>query len=152
MYKKILLPIDGSKNSEKAIKHAISIADNEAEIFILFATDSKSLTSIPEEAFDKEDFEEYEEHGKIATEHVDKLIHEINDELNTGKTIKTEPIIVEGNPTKIIVKAIEKKEADVVLIASSGKNPIDKFLIGSITEKIIQDATVPVIVIPAKAE
>ena len=67
-------------------------------------------------------------------------------------TIKTEKLIVEGNPANIIIKAIEKKDIDVVVIANSGKNFVDRFLIGSVTERIIRCSTVPIVVIPTKSE
>lgn len=48
-------------------------------------------------------------------------INGIIKETSPDKTIKTEKLIVEGNPANIIIKAIEKKDIDVVVIANSGK-------------------------------
>ena len=147
MYNKILLPVDGSKNSEKAIKHATTLAiDEEAEIVILYVVDHRSLTSLPENALEDKEL------GEVVTQRVVDQINGIIKETSPDKTIKTEKLIVEGNPANIIIKAIEKKDIDVVVIANSGKNFVDRFLIGSVTERIIRCSTVPIVVIPTKSE
>lgn len=151
MYKKILLPIDGSRNSERAIKHATRLAiDEDAEIIILYVLDHKRLTSLPEDALEDKELADYEKHGEVVTQRVAETINEMAKESN--KTIKTEKLVVEGNPAIIITKATQKKDIDIIVIANSGKSFIDRFLIGSITERIIRDSTVPVVVIPTGVE
>ena len=153
MYNKILLPVDGSKNSEKAIKHATTLAiDEEAEIVILYVVDHRSLTSLPENALEDKELADYEKQGEVVTQRVVDQINGIIKETSPDKTIKTEKLIVEGKPANIIIKAIEKKDIDVVVIANSGKNFVDRFLIGSVTERIIRCSTVPIVVIPTKSE
>ena len=150
MYNKILLPVDGSKNSEKAIKHATTLAiDEEAEIVILYVVDHRSLTSLPENALEDKELADYEKQGEVVTQRVVDQINGIIKETSPDKTIKTEKLIVEGNPANIIIKAIEKKD---IVIANSGKNFVDRFLIGSVTERIIRCSTVPIVVIPTKSE
>ena len=153
MYNKILLPVDGSKNSEKAIKHETTLAiDEEAEIVILYVVYHRSLTSLPENALEDKELADYEKQGEVVTQRVVDQINGIIKETSPDKTIKTEKLIVEGNPANIIIKAIEKKDIDVVVIANSGKNFVDRFLIGSVTERIIRCSTVPIVVIPTKSE
>ncbi|OED29825.1 universal stress protein [Methanosphaera sp. WGK6] len=147
MYKRILLPTDGSKNSEKAIKHACNMATHEhAEIVVINVIDSKHLTSLPEDALDDDTEFVFEEHGDVVTKHVEELIKE------TDENIKVSSITAEGDPATAIIKAAEKENMDVIVIASSGKHILDRFLLGSVTSKTIKYSTIPVLVIPTNSE
>ena len=149
MYNKILLPSDGSKNSEHAIKHALQIASDEgAEITVLHVVDSKHLSSLSDEALDKDDLI-FDEHGDEVLDHVLGLIDELRDELGIASEVKVSTLTVEGNPADVIVRVCEKKGMDMVIMANSGKHKLDRFLLGSVTEKTIREAPVPVLVIPA---
>ena len=90
MYNKILLPVDGSKNSEKAIKHATTLAiDEEAEIVILYVVDHRSLTSLPENALEDKELADYEKQGEVVTQRVVDQINGIIKETSPDKTRKS---------------------------------------------------------------
>ena len=75
MYKKILLPTDGSKNSEKAIEHALRIAELEdSEIIILNVVDSVYLTGLPEEDLITKSELILEEESQKIINHVNPLL------------------------------------------------------------------------------
>lgn len=149
MYKKILLTSDGSKNSEHAIKHAIQIASDEnAEIIVLHVVDSKHLSSIPENALDEEKVK-FQDHKDKVLDHVADKIDELKDKLGIKENLKVTKLSVEGNPAEIIIKVCKKEDIDMIIMANSGKHKLDRFLLGSVTEKTIREAPVPVLVIPA---
>lgn len=149
MYEKILLPTDGSKNSERAIKHALSIAKNEqSEIVILNVVDSVYLTGLPEEELIAQTEIILEEESEKILENVKKIIEE-SPEMEHDESIKITPkTISEGNAADIILKVSEEENIDIVIIASSGKHMLDRFLLGSVTEKVVRHSKIPVMVIP----
>lgn len=149
MYDKILLPTDGSKNSEKAIKHAINIAKHDnSEIVILNVVDSAYLTGLPEEdIITKSEIILQEESQKVLN-HVEEIIK--NMDVEGIDDIKLTPMTVEGNAADIILKVSEKENIDIIVIASSGKHMLDRFLLGSVTEKTVRHSKVPILVIPNK--
>ena len=148
MYNKILLPTDGSKNSERAIQHAITIALNEnSEIVILNVVDSAYLTGLPEEdIITKSEMILQEESQKVLS-HVEEIIK--NMDIEGVENIKLTPMTVEGNAADIILKVSEKENIDLIVIASSGKHMLDRFLLGSVTEKTVRHTKVPILVIPS---
>lgn len=149
MYNKILLPTDGSKNSERAIKHALAIAKTEqSEIIILNVVDSVHLTGLPEEdLITKTEMILEEESAKIL-ENIKNTI-ETSPELEYDESIKITPkTISEGNAADIILKVSENEDVDLIVIASSGKHMLDRFLLGSVTEKVVRHSKIPVMVIP----
>lgn len=152
MYKKILLPTDGSKNSEKAISHALTIAEYEdAEIIILNVVDSVYLTGLPEEDLITKSEMILEEESKKVTSRVEEIIQELEEEKGSeAKEIKLSARTVEGNAADVILKLSEKEDIDLIVIASSGKHMLDRFLLGSVTEKTVRHTKVPILVIPNK--
>ena len=150
MYKKILLPTDGSKNSEKAIEHALRIAELEdSEIIILNVVDSVYLTGLPEEDLITKS-ELILESQKIIN-HVKSIIENMEEEKGFKiDHVKLTPRTEEGNAADVILKLSEKEDVDLIVIASSGKHMLDRFLLGSVTEKTVRHSTVPILVIPNK--
>ncbi len=150
MYNKILLPTDGSKNSERAIAHALTIAEFEdAEIVILNVVDSVYLTGLPEEDLITKSEMILEEESKKVTSRVESIIKEIEQEKGSeGKDIKISTKTIEGNAADVILKTSESEDIDLIVIASSGKHMLDRFLLGSVTEKTVRHTKVPILVIP----
>jgi nucleotide-binding universal stress UspA family protein len=154
MYDKILLPTDGSKNSERAIAHALTIAEFEdAEIVILNVVDSVYLTGLPEEDLITKSEMILEEESKKVTSRVESIIKEIEEEKGSeGKDIKMTTKTIEGNAADVILKVSENEDIDLIVIASSGKHMLDRFLLGSVTEKTVRHTKVPILVIPNDEE
>lgn len=147
MYKRILLTSDGSKNAEAAIKHALQIAsDEKAELVILHVVDRKHLTNIQKEDYGKyKTVEEYSK--KVLDEFEEKVLKTAEDQGQSEVIIRK--LALGGKPCDIILEVCEKEDIDMVVISNSGKSKVDRFLLGSVTEKIIREAPVPVFVIPA---
>lgn len=140
MYDKILLPTDGSANSEKAIIHAVNMANDEnSEILVLNVVDSVYLSGLPEEELITDTEIVLERESKRVTHRVEKIIEKYEEELDIepGK-IKIETLTMEGNAADVILKISEEKDVDLVVMASSGKHMIDRFLLGSVTEKTVR--------------
>ena len=150
MYNKILLPTDGSKNSERAIAHALTIAEFEdAEIVVLNVVDSVYLTGLPEEDLITKSEMILEEESKKVTSRVEDIIKKIEEEKGSeSKQIKVTTKTIEGNAADVILKVSESDDIDLIVIASSGKHMLDRFLLGSVTEKTVRHTKVPILVIP----
>ena len=152
MYDKILLPTDGSKNSEKAIAHALTIAEFEdAEIIVLNVVDSVYLTGLPEEDLITKSEMIMEEESRRVLERVESIIEDLEKEKgSSAKNVKITSKTIEGNAADVILKVSESEDVDMIVIASSGKHMLDRFLLGSVTEKTVRHSTIPILVIPNK--
>ena len=108
LYKKILLPTDGSKYSDISEKHALSIAaTNNSEIIALSVIENSFSIGLP-----------------------DTKVERLRDEC--GVDVKITTMVKEGSPARVILETIEEEDIDLVVIGSSGKTGIDKFLMGSV--------------------
>jgi nucleotide-binding universal stress UspA family protein len=145
-FRRILLPVDGSENSEQTIDYALRIAEKEkAELIILHVSDSKRFTSLPDQSFENDEQVDAETEGNKIVNRVRSLIEEKE---AYSEDIRISTITVDGHPSETILKVATIKEADMIVIATSGKHMINRFLLGSVTEKIIRQSKIPVLVVP----
>ncbi|OPX59587.1 MAG: Universal stress protein [Methanobacterium sp. PtaB.Bin024] len=145
MYHKILLPTDGSKFAEKAAQHAIWIASkSNAEIIVLNVIETSSLVGLPAEDLIVKIKEMLKEEGRRSLEKISEMVTESEKESKIEDikiTLKSE----EGSPADSILKTIEKENIDLVVMGTSGKHGLDRFLLGSVTEKVVRSAKCPVL-------
>ncbi|MEN4006268.1 MAG: universal stress protein [Methanobacterium sp.] len=148
MYKKILLPTDGSEHANKALKHAIWIAGlSGAELIALNVIEISSLVGLPAEDLIIRIKELLKEEGRRSLEKVSKLVEESRTENERREEIKLTMVTEEGSPADIIVKKIKEEDIDLVVMGTSGKHGLDRFLLGSVTENVVRSATCPVLVV-----
>jgi len=148
MYNKILLPTDGSEYANKAAKHAIWIAGLcGAELIALNVIEASSLVGLPAEDLIVRIKEMLKEEGRKSLEEISKLVEESKAEDECLKEIKLSMVTEEGSPSDIIVKKIKKEDIDLVVIGTSGKHGLDRFLLGSVTENVVRSASCPVLVV-----
>ena len=149
MYQKILLPTDGSKYAEKAAKHAIWIAGHSgAELIALNVVDTSSLVGLPAEDLTVRVSEILKEEGQKSLDGISKLIDELKEEQGYEKEVKLTKRSEEGSPADVILKIVEQEgDIDLIVMGTSGKHGLDRFLLGSVTEKVVRSAKVPVLAV-----
>lgn len=139
MYKKILIPTDGSKFTEKAMKHGLFIASkSNAEIIALEVIDTNHYMGLPIE-------ESIYQLTDALKEEAKKNLEKIKE--NSDKKVKISTKIMEGSPANEILKAIEEENVDLVIMGSSGKTGFDKFLLGSVADKVVKNSKRPVLIV-----
>ncbi len=147
MYQKILLPTDGSKFAEKAADHAIWIASKSgAEIIVLNVIETSSLVGLPAEDLIVRIKEMLKEEGRRSLERISEMVTEEEKELKI-EDIKVNLKTEEGSPADAILKTVEKEGIDLVVMGTSGKHGLDRFLLGSVTEKVVRSAKCPVLAV-----
>ena len=154
MYKKILLPTDGSENSKKANKHALWIADkSDADIVVLYVIEPHfpSLeTSLPLSTLPTPDEYFYNEIRTEGKQILDDFKQELEDSQCKGicKNVGLETQIKEGKPSKEILKVVEEENIDLVIMGGSGRHGLDRFVLGSVTERVVREAKTLVLIVP----
>ncbi len=141
MYQKILLPTDGSEAAEVAAKEGIKLAKIlNSKLHVLYVIDVSAFAGIPTEAVWENMRSLLEEEGKKALERV-KALAEAEGFHNV------ECLIKEGVPAKEIISTAKEIEADLIVMGTSGKSGLDRFLIGSVTERVVRTSKIPVLII-----
>ncbi len=146
MYKKILVPLDGSELAEKVLPHAAALAKGTgAEVtlatvvqFTLGSVGAK-LEAIPEAATERK--------AALKAEAVIYLEKVQRDLKNQG--VPAYVVVLEGDIAHEIIMVAEREGFDLITMATHGRSGIDRFVMGSIAEKVIRSTVKPVLLIRA---
>ena len=145
-FKNILVPVDGSKLSKKALMKALSLADNfEANVTIMHVYEpmNVNLMGVTGEG---EFLAEYRKPDPPLNI-VEPLIEEYR-EIASGRDKEINTIIVGGNPTEEIIK--ESRKFDLIILGTLGRSGLRHLLIGGVAEKVVRHAYCPVLIIREK--
>jgi nucleotide-binding universal stress UspA family protein len=148
VYNKILLPTDGSKYAENAAKHAIWIASkSDAAIIALNVVDTSSLVGLPAEDLTVRVTEILKEEAHKSLENIQEMIEDFKKEKGIEKDIELIKQSKEGSPADVILKTVDEEDVDLIVMGTSGKHGLDRFLLGSVTEKVVRSAKCPVLAV-----
>lgn len=143
LYNKILIATDGSEYTKNAVDYGIELAKNtEAKLHAIYVVDTAAFASIPMDAAWESMYELLRQEGDEATKYVaDKAQAEgLDVERNT----------VEGHPADEIIKYAEKNSISLIIMGTLGKSGLDRFLLGSVAEKVVRTSKIPVLVVRGK--
>ncbi|WP_135536068.1 universal stress protein [Halostella pelagica] len=137
MYERILLPTDGSEGSQRAIDHAVAIADETgATIHAVNVVDTSEYQTL-----DGPIMESIEARGHKALEAVE--------EVGSRATVAVETTIRHGIPHTEILAAASDLDVDVIVMGTNGRTGLDRVLLGSVAERVVREAIVPVTTVRA---
>jgi nucleotide-binding universal stress UspA family protein len=140
MYRKILLPTDGSDNAKKAVKHGLELASAiNAKVVALYVIDTSTFVNLPETFMWENVIGLLEEEGNKALKFVEKEA--------LKRKVQAKTLIREGSPAKEIEKTSLDEKADLIIMGTAGKTGLDKFFLGSISEKVLRSAPCAVMVV-----
>ncbi len=154
MYKKILLPTDGSENSKRANEHVLWIADKSgADIVIIFVVEPhfpSLATTLPLSTLPTPDDSYYQEIRTEGKQIIEDFTRSFEDEQCKGKclNVNLKNIIKEGRPHIQILNTINEENIDLIVMGASGRHGFDRFVLGSVTERVVREAKKPVLVVP----
>lgn len=146
MFKKILVPTDGSEAAERAGEDAISIAGAGADILVLYVIDTSYLNALPQKDLREKLDKELRKEGEQALEKFEKRLEETQCEGHC-KNVNFIPLIKEGKPADTILKIIDEENIDLVTMGKSGKHGLERLILGNTTERVVSGTKVPVHVI-----
>ena len=146
-FKKILFPVDLSESSEKILPYVQIVAKKfEAKIHILFAARVFQYLSsiyVPHPSINKFEREIFEGAEKKLYEFIDKYFKEYPG---------TKPVVVPGDASEEIINYVESQGIDLIIMGTHGRKGLDKAIFGSVAERVVKGALVPVMVVnPYKA-
>ncbi len=144
---RILVPTDGSKQAEAAGEYAIANSDViGADIIVLYVIDIDYLNAIHQYDLRQSLQDQLWNEGEDT---INAFKKKIEDQQCQGhcKHVNIIPILKEGKPADVILKTAEEEGVDQIIMGKSGKHGIEKFIIGSTTDRVVRKAKVPVNVI-----
>ncbi|WP_158059472.1 universal stress protein [Halorussus halophilus] len=140
MYDRILLPTDGSEQAEAATEQAFELARNfDAELHVLFVVDSSAFASEVDATLVTDELEAY------GTRTLETVVKRAED----AGVSEIESAIYFGTTHEEILAYAEKVDADLVVMGTHGRRGLDRYLLGSVTERLVRMSEVPVLTVRA---
>jgi nucleotide-binding universal stress UspA family protein len=142
MYEDILLPTDGGAGMDAVIDHATGLAaEHDATVHGLYVADTASLRDVPMEASMEGVSQALTQEGQTALEQIERRADEA--------TIETD--LVEGSPARQITSYAEEHPCDLIVMGTHGRSGMDRILLGSVAERVVRSAPVPVMTVRVDA-
>jgi nucleotide-binding universal stress UspA family protein len=138
MYDRILVPTDGSSGADRAVEHAIDLAKTYgAQLHALYVVNVASLSA---EVNSPEVIENFEQRGgevtyEVAEQATDAGVEDVREE------------VVHGVPHEVILEYAEDEGMDLIVMGTHGHTGLDRYLLGSVTEKVVRTSDVPVLTV-----
>jgi nucleotide-binding universal stress UspA family protein len=137
MFDRILFPTDGGAGAEQALEYALGLADrHDATLVVLFVADTRRDSAT-----------------LVETGVVDALVA-VGEEAVAGvadraaeRGVAVETVVEQGTPWRTVVDCADREGADLIVMATHGRRGLNRYLLGSVTEKMVRTATVPVMTV-----
>ncbi len=136
MFETIVVATDGSESVSRAVAVALDLAERfDASVHALSVVDAGEVDSSPE---------------TVRTELRDALTEQASEALESVKTDTDQPVttaVREGRPAAEISSYAREIDADMVATGTRGRHGENRFLIGSVAERVVRTCPVPVLTV-----
>ncbi|MBV6415666.1 MAG: Universal stress protein A [Steroidobacteraceae bacterium] len=154
MYRKILVPVDGSPTSGAGLREALRLASEaRAQLRIVHAVDESVFSSgyLVPEAMDPRTYESLRDmihaEGARILEAAEAVVRPSGVEYST-QLIET----VGGRAAQHILDAARQWQADLIVMGTHGRRGISRLVLGSDAELVLRSSSVPVLFVRSPAE
>ena len=140
MYKRILLPLDGSPLAEQALPHAIALAEHYHSELILMRVliPLPSPPTTTEAALQRAT----EEMAILAREYLDRVAADVQEH-----GIPVQMVTIGGRPHYQIIQYAETNQVDLIVMCTRGQSGLSRWLLGSVSDRVVRGANVPVLMV-----
>ncbi|WP_380675937.1 universal stress protein [Salinigranum sp. GCM10025319] len=137
MYDTVLFPTNGSDGAEVALAHALELARQyDAEIHVLFVVNTAYAGSGAVEATTVESLRGAGD--RVVAETVERI---------TDDGVAAVGEVRDGDPYREILDYADESDCDVIVMGTHGRRGLDRYLLGSVTEKVVRASDVPVLTV-----
>ncbi len=142
--KDILVPVDFSPNSLRALDFAISLIDPQGELYLLHVIDADFVARVSEEGLG-----DAEATTARLREQAERRLQEILDE-RADAPVQMNSMVVVGKPFAEILRVAADLDFQMIVLGIRGRRQrdIEELLFGSTAEKVLRGARIPVICVP----
>jgi nucleotide-binding universal stress UspA family protein len=153
MYSQILVPLDGSENSERALPHAQELARISGATLHLIqvVSHSEELDMARGGGYS---FLAAEYSQDLAQEYIAARLNRAGEYLKEAamrldaRGIKAETAVKEGAAAENIIQYAQENGIDLIIMGTRGQGGIQRFLLGSTTDRVLRTGHLPVLVVP----
>lgn len=134
----ILVPVDGSECADLAVDYAADIARRyDATVYVATVIDVRLVSTAPH----------YDTLRSEATALVDSVANRLE-----ARGVATTTVVRTSRPYQGVLMVAEEYDADLVVMGTHGRSGVDRYLLGSVTERVVRRSDVPVLTVRNRDE
>jgi nucleotide-binding universal stress UspA family protein len=138
MYDVIIVPTDGSEAAEDAVDHGVcQAAAHDARLVFLAVVEMSGTAET-----DARDGGALNDQRGNRRDEVESLVAQAK-----AADVDADGVVETGVPSRVILEQATTRDADLVVMATSARSGVGRFLYGSVTEQVIRDGDTPVLAI-----
>ena len=146
-FRRILVPVDESRPSQNSLAVAAGLArETGAEVI---------LTHVVQMRWSQDEAELKATYGQIIDDYRRSgeatLRRTAESEVFSGLDVDTQ-LLFGNNPARELLRLTKEREVDAIVMGSHGRGGFGRMILGSVSQRVIHDATVPVIIVPPHLE
>lgn len=144
MYKKIMVPLDGSDFAEEALSHALKLAEAfGSELYLVQVIMSPAMVAVPYD-ISYQFSESYREAAlKEAHDYMSHTAARFAEKLPNRLHTK----VIEGNVIDSLLEYANFNDMDLIVMATHGRSGISRWVLGSVAERLLRTANSPVFLV-----
>lgn len=147
-YKHILVPLDGSKLAEVALIDALAIAKlSQAEVTMLqVITPVESVVEVSAAQYSYAD-KVLENKLELAEQYLNSICDRI-----ACETITTHSVVEIGTAAETIIDYAHRQPIDLIVMATHGRSGLQRWVYGSVANKVLRGADLPILLVRAHSQ
>jgi nucleotide-binding universal stress UspA family protein len=136
MYDRVLVPTDGSEGSRAAVEHAVDLARTfDAVLHVLSVVDA----DVGVDGAVVGTLDAFEAAGEDAVDEVARRA--------AAAGVETVTDVREGTPHRALLDYADEHAVDLVVMGTHGRTGLDRYLLGSVAERVVRLSDVPVLTV-----
>ena len=140
MFSRILVPVDGSDNSYRALDAALLLSEKlGAEVTAIHVIEDIPVSYVVSEKLLREIVDAYKRENQLILSNCS--------EIATKKGLVINTKILQGNPGSTILDYCEKEKYDIIIMGSRGMGKFKELVLGSVSNKVLHHSSCPVMII-----
>lgn len=147
IYQRILVPIDGSATSERALQEAIRLAEGQSRLRLVYVLEE--VFPLDTEGYAFIDYSSLQEAVRLTGERA--LAQAAEKVRQSGTAVETVLLEMKGERiASVIVGESRQWPADLIVVGTHGRSGLNRLLMGSVAEGVVRSASVPVLLVRAR--
>ncbi|MFC7166461.1 universal stress protein [Halospeciosus flavus] len=139
MYDDVLVPTDGSEGVREAILEGVDLAELcDAAVHALYVVDERSTPDLP-------DVEWQSVRSSLENEGEESVATVTGEAKRRGLDATSD--VRHGDPAETILTYADEQDVDAIVMGTHGRSGVSRYLLGSVTERVVRQATIPVVVV-----
>ncbi len=145
MYKRILIPLDGSALAERALPHALDIARRmSSEVLLMRVTLAEVYIMSPAGAGALYPEEVLRQERQAAVEYLENIRAQLAQD-HPSLTIATE--VLSGSVAETIIDYAREHGMDLIVMSTHGRSGLSRWVYGSVADKVLRGAQCPTLIV-----